>query len=330
MGYRQTATLETLRLRAHMLSRVREFFAARAVLEVETPALSEAAPTDPALESIAANVHGSGRTHYLQTSPEFAMKRLLAAGCGDLFQLCRVFRDGELGRWHQPEFTMLEWYRVGWDEARLMDEVEALVRHAAAHSVAAWPAARVTYAGAFADLLDVDPHAVAAGSGAARLADRLAALGIDVPEGLDADALLDLAFSTVVQPGLPRSTLTFLYDYPVSQAALAKKKGGTPPVAARFELFAGGLELANGYAELTDAAEQRRRFEADQQKRVHAQLPTRPLDERLLAALERMPDCAGVALGFDRLVALAAALPTVAAAMSFAHEPPDSRPSFSP
>ncbi|MBN1239480.1 MAG: EF-P lysine aminoacylase GenX, partial [Gammaproteobacteria bacterium] len=288
MAYRLTAAFDTLRLRARMLARVREFFTERGLLEVETPALSPAAPTDPAIESIAAAVASLGRTHYLHTSPEFAMKRLLAAGSGDIWQLCRVWRDGEIGRWHQPEFTMLEWYRVGWDEERLMDEVEALLRHAAGADVAAWPAARVPYARAFEDATGVDPHRVLAeaaprGAASARLASRLADAGIDVPRGLRGSALLDLAFGTLVQGALPRDALTFVHDYPLAQAALARSKGGTPPVAARFELFGGGLELANGFAELTDPAEQRRRFEADQAEREAAGLPIRPIDEPFLA-----------------------------------------------
>ena len=318
MPYRLTAATDTLRLRARMLARTRAFFAARGVLEVETPALSEAAPTDPALESVEAAVGALGRAQYLHTSPELAMKRLLAAGVGDMYQICRVFRDGELGRWHQPEFTMLEWYRVGWDDDRLMDEVEALVRDALGETARAWPAERVTYRHAFDRALGVDPLRDAQGVGA-----RLAEHGVDVPPGLDADALLDLALSVVIVPGFARDALTFVHDYPPTQAALARIKPGEPPVAARFELFAGGLELANGFFELTDAREQRRRFESDRAVRRRRGQRTPPLDEDFLAALEQgLPACAGVALGFDRLVAVAGALPSLADAVAFAHLPP--------
>jgi elongation factor P--(R)-beta-lysine ligase len=347
MGYRPAATFETLRLRARLLSRIREFFAARGVLEVETPALSPAAPTDPAIESVAATVRSLGATQYLHTSPEFAMKRLVAAGAGDIYQLCRVFRDDELGRWHQPEFTMLEWYRVGWDDARLMDEVEALTRHAAGAKLADWPAVRVSYAQAFVEATGVEPQAVSPagaddtvaapkgedgqsadaargdGDAAARLASRLTALGVDVPHGLAGNALLDLAFSTVVQPTFRSEALTFVHDYPLDQAALARSKGGTPPVAARFELFAAGLELANGFAELTDPAEQRRRFDADQRERREVGLTIRPVDELFLAAVEQgLPECAGVALGLDRLVAVTAGAEALADVLAFAHDPP--------
>lgn len=315
MTLERGATIDTLRFRAALLARIRAFFAARGVLEVETASLSPAAPTDPALESIAAHVERLGGTRYLHTSPEFAMKRLLADGVGDIYQLCRVYRDGEIGRWHQPEFTMLEWYRLGFDDSRLMDEVEALVREAAGGRAAEWPARRITYREAFERTLGVDPLVSADAVDA-----RLRARGIDVPPGLDADGVLDLAFAAVVMPALPAETWVFVHDYPASQAALARIKPGTPPVAARFELFAQGLELANGWAELTDAAEQRRRFDADQRVRRQRGLPVRPIDDAFLAALERgLPDCAGVALGIDRLVAVAAGLPSIAETVALAH-----------
>jgi len=310
------AAPETLRVRAEMLARARRFFAERGVLEVETPALSPAAPSDPALDSVAAEVASVGGTHYLHTSPEFAMKRLLADGVGDVYQICRVFRDGEIGRWHQPEFTLVEWYRLGFDDEALMDEVEAFVRAVSGGEPARWPARRVTYRDAFLDALGVDPL-----TRPRDVEQRLAARGIDVPPGLDDDALLDLAFVAAVAPAWPRDAWTFVYDYPASQAALARIKPGDPAVAARFELFAGTVELANAFAELTDAAEQRRRFEADQAERRRRGLPVRPIDEAFLDALERgLPECAGVALGFDRLVAVALGLSSVAETVSFAHE----------
>jgi lysyl-tRNA synthetase class 2 len=298
-----------------MLAAVRAFFVARGVLEVETPALSSAGVTDPALENIVASVRSLGN-QYLQTSPEFAMKRLLAAGSGDIYQLCRVFRDDELGRWHQPEFTLLAWYRVGWDEQRLMSEVADLVATALAAAGRGTPAraARLTYAqalhGALGVLPDVPTHELAA---------RLARSGVDVPAGLPHDAVLDLAFATVVTPSFDASALTLVYDYPASQAALARLKPTTPPVAARFEAFSGGIELANGFHELNDAVEQRRRFVAEREARLRQGRSAPPLDEPLLQALPALPDCAGVALGFDRLVALALGADNVAAALSFAH-----------
>src|SRR5690606_30026344 len=207
-------------------------------------------------------------------------------------------------------------------DERLMGDVEALVRHAAGEPLTGWPAARVSYGAAFEDAVGVDPHtACNDASAAATLAARLSQLGVDVPADVHGHALLDLAFGTVVQSSLRRDALTFVHDYPIGQAALARAKGGTPPVAARFELVAGGRELADGFAELTDPVEQRRRFEADQTTRRAAGLPLRPIDEPFLAALEQgLPDCAGVALGFDRLVAVAAGASCLADVLPFTHE----------
>jgi lysyl-tRNA synthetase class 2 len=321
MSYALAAAPATLRLRAAMLARIRDFFAARGVLEVETPALSSAGISDLALESVTARARSLGaQPLYLHTSPEYAMKRLLANGSGDIYQLARVFRDDELGRWHQPEFTLLEWYRVGWDELALMAEVEELLRDAlsAAPGEPAPPlasgAVRTTYAEACTRALGLAPA-----SATPDLVAAIRARGVDVPPALDHDAVLDLAFSTLVVPGFAPDAFTFVHDYPASQAALARLKPGPPPVAARFEVFARGIELANGFAELTDAAEQRRRFEKELDARRRAGREVPPLDEELLAALERLPPCAGVAIGVDRLVALAAGADSVAAAMSFAH-----------
>jgi lysyl-tRNA synthetase class 2 len=319
VSYERGASLETLRQRAAMLAAVRAFFAARGVLEVETPALSSAGATDPALESIVARARSLGASpQYLQTSPELAMKRLLAARSGDIYQLCRVFRDDELGRWHQPEFTLLEWYRVGWDEQRLMTEVAELIASALAAATPGTASARrivrLTYSQAVSAVLDAPPDAPTA-----ELVRLLSQRGVDVPAGLDHDAVLDLAFGTVVLAGFDASAVTFVYDYPASQAALARVKATTPPVAARFEAFCGGIELANGFHELNDAAEQRRRFSADIEKRRAGGRHAPPLDEQLLSALPSLPDCAGVALGFDRLVALATGHAELKAVVAFAH-----------
>ena len=320
MSYERGASLATLRQRAAMAAAVRAFFAARGVLEVETPALSSAGATDPAIEPIVARSRSLGQApQYLQTSPEFAMKRLLAEGSGDIYQLCRAFRDDELGRWHQPEFTLLEWYRVGWDEQRLMAEVGELVETALA---AATPGAasakrrvvRLTYTQAVRAALGANPEAPTP-----ELVRLLVQQGIDVPAGLDHDGVLDLAFGTVVLASFDASAVTFVYDYPASQAALARVKPTAPAVAARFEAFCGGIELANGFHELNDAAEQRRRFVADIEKRRARGTHVPPLDEQLLGALSKLPDCAGVALGFDRLVALATGASALEAVLAFAH-----------
>lgn len=308
--------METLRLRAALIASIREFFAQRNVLEVETPTLSAAGNTDPNVESVTARVRALGdRDHYLATSPEYAMKRLLAAGSGDIYQLCRVYRDGELGRWHQPEFTLLEWYRVGWDELTLMTEVDDLLTSLLAPHRPRSSTTRLSYHEAFRRYLDIDP-----GEDSGAITNCLGDCGVNVPRSLDHDGLLDLALSTAIAPRFDPDSITFVYDYPASQAALARIKTTSPPVAARFEAFSGGLELANGYSELTDPNEQRSRFEVEQERRRNAGLPVSPVDTDLLAALAHgMPACAGVAVGVDRLVAVAAGLDAVADTMSFAH-----------
>jgi elongation factor P--(R)-beta-lysine ligase len=302
-----------------MLARARDHFARQGVIEVETPVLSQAAVSDLHLGSVPADVAGVGRM-YLQTSPEYAMKRLLAAGLGDCYQVCRVFRDGERGRQHNPEFTLIEWYRCGFDAAALMADVETLVRGLLAPHRALAPFSRVTYREALQACAGVDPLQADAGQLAAALQRHAVAL----PAGhtpAARDELLDLLVSAVVGPALGRDSGTFLHDYPASQAALARLKPGDPTVAERFELYLDGVELANGYHELTDAVEQRRRFNGDLAERERLGLPRQPVDERMLAALAHgLPDCAGVALGFDRLVMTGLSLGSIAEAMAFPAE----------
>lgn len=314
MAYSRQASRQTLKTRARMLANVRAFFAAHDVLEVETPALSTAAVSDPALDSVVATLSNLPE-HYLHTSPEFAMKRLLASGIGDCYQICRVFRDGELGRWHQPEFTLLEWYRVGWDELALMTEVEALIDAALEPLMLAKPSTQVIYDEAFRIALGISSYAASD-----ELHRCLASHAVHVPDDLDHDGLLDLAMSSTVVPKLEPDRLTFVRDYPASQAALAVIKPQSPPVAARFEVFAHGLELGNGFYELTDAGEQRARFEQELRSRAAAGRVTRPLDQEFLEALRDLPACAGVAIGVDRLVALATGSGRLAETMAFAHD----------
>lgn len=313
--WRPGASPSTLRMRARLLARTREFFAARGVLEVETPVLAHATVTDVHLASLATRVAGHAQPFHLQTSPEYAMKRLLAAGSGDVYQLAKVFRDGESGRRHNPEFTMLEWYRIGFDHRALMDEVAALLALLLGERLRA-PPEFVSYRAAIERAIGLDPYLapVPALLGAAR-----AALG-DVPESLadDRDGCLDLLMGALVGPALGRDRITFVHEYPASQAALARLLPGEPPVAARFEAYVGGLELCNGFHELADADEQRRRFEADLAIRRARGLPQTPIDERLLAALAHgLPDCAGVALGFDRVVMLALGSDDIRDAIAF-------------
>lgn len=297
--WQPAANLEVLRARAGMLAQIRQFFAQRGVLEVETPILSQAGNTDPHLASFSVNPPSGGARRYLHTSPEFAMKRLLAAGSGPIYQVARVFRADERGRLHNPEFSMLEWYRPGWDHHQLMDEVDALLQQLTGTP----PATRVTYADAFAAHCQIEPHA------ADIRALREAAVRLDVglvdagTAQLARSDWLDLLMSHVVAPALGRNHPVFIYDFPESQAALARVRRGVPAVAERFELFVAGVELANGFHELVDADEQQRRFVADVAARRASGQEAIPIDERLLAALRAgLPPCAGVALGLDRLL----------------------------
>jgi elongation factor P--(R)-beta-lysine ligase len=313
-AWRPTAALHALQRRAAMMAAAREFFASRGVLEVETPILSSAAVTDPQIESLATRVAGMASPSFLCTSPEYAMKRLLAAGCGDIYQICKVFRDGERGRWHNPEFTLLEWYRLGFDDAALMDEVEALVARLLQPQRRLEPAERISYSSALERHAGVDAHQASD----AQLSEAAQRHGIHCEARLDRDTKLDLLMGLIVGPKLGRDRPCFICDYPASQAALARLKPGLPPVAARFELYLDGVELANGFHELQDAAEQRRRFDRDLSLRAERGQQRLPLDEHLLAALGNgLPECAGVALGFDRLVALALGADALAPALAF-------------
>jgi lysyl-tRNA synthetase class 2 len=317
MNWRPTATHAALARRAAMLQRTRAFFSDRNVLEVETPILSAAAVSDPQIESLATQVAGMPGPKFLCPSPEYAMKRLLAAGSGDIYQICRVFRDAERGRWHNPEFTMIEWYRLGVDDAALMDEVETLVRALLAPTRSLGPGERLSYSAALQRHAGVDAFSSCDGEL------RQAALrhGIVCDAELDRDATLDLLMGLIVGPRLGREGPCFICDYPASQAALARLRppaSGRTAVAARFELYLDGLELANGFHELANPRELRARFDRDLAVRHARGQVQPPLDENVLAALEAgMPDCAGVALGFDRLVAIALGADRLADAMAF-------------
>lgn len=311
--WQPSASIDALRARAGIIGQVRQFFAERNVLEVETPCLSAAAVSDPQLHPFATDYVADGdqaaQRLYLHTSPEYPMKRLLAAGSGCIWQLCKVFRNGETGGRHNPEFSMLEWYRVGFDHHQLMDEVEALV----VGILGCAAARRVTYASLFAEHLELDVHQCSDADLAQQGRNRCGFSG-EMPR----DGWLNLLFSHCIEPALQAPTM--VYAFPASQAALAQVVDGDDavPSAARFELFVQGMELANGYFELTDAKEQGRRFAADQRERAAMGKAALPVDTRLVDALNAgLPPCAGVALGLDRLVMLALGAPRIEQVIAF-------------
>jgi lysyl-tRNA synthetase class 2 len=318
--WRPTASLEVLKLRARLLERTRAFFSARGVLEVETPILSAATTPETHIESFQTTYVGPGFGHgkklYLQPSPEFAMKRLLAAGSGSIYQLGKVFRNNESGRLHNPEFTMLEWYRLDFDHHQLMREVEALVT-GLLDNLAITAVEKLSYAEAFEQHAGLDPLAAREEDFAACAKKYL----VRAPETMtphQLDDWRDLILTHVVEPHLGKDRLTFIYDFPATQASFARIRPGTPPLASRFELYVNGVELANGFHELTDVDEQALRLKHQLLERRHHAANAVPLDERLLAALATgLPDCAGVALGFDRLVMLAASVDSIDEVLAF-------------
>jgi lysyl-tRNA synthetase class 2 len=300
--WRPSASIDALRLRATLNTCIRDFFDARDVLEIETPVLSQSGNTDPNIASFSlefsGRTEGAPRTRWLRTSPEFALKRLLCAGVGDCYELGRVFRDGEAGGRHNPEFTMLEWYRTDWNHLRLIDETVLLVQEALSLVDMQAVPRTIAYRDLYQDALGVDPMTASE----KELRGALGAIAIE-PDGLGRDDWLDLLMTHRIQPGLPHGGLLAVVDYPASQCALARIRDLATPVAERFELYLGPLELANGYHELADASEHQDRFERDAQVRAARGADRMPLDRRLLAALDDgLPACAGVALGVDRLL----------------------------
>lgn len=296
--WRPGATLDILRARARLNADIRSFFAARGVLEVETPLLGTATATDLHLRSFAVG------DRYLQTSPEVAMKRLLAAGSGPIYQLGKAFRAGDRGSRHNPEFTMLEWYRPGFSLAQLMVETEALLLATLGEALHFVSCERTSYRALFEARFALNPHAADVAMLRALVA---AETSFGDAVALDAPGCLDLLFSSCLEPALGRERPLFVSDFPALQAALSRVivNADGDRVAARCEVYVRGMELANGYDELLDAAEQRRRFAADNALRREHGLPEIPLDECFLAALAHgLPACSGIALGVDRLLML--------------------------
>lgn len=308
--------LARLAARARTLESLRAYFAACGVLEVDTPLLSCHASTEPTLANLVVDVPDSRAGHgYLRTSPESAMKRLLAAGSGDIYQLGPVFRGDEHGRRHLREFTLLEWYRVGFDHLQLMDDVLALLRAVGYAS----PVTRLAYGELFAEHFGVSPH----GLDSATLATLVATQGITLAadEHADRALLFDCLYATVLEPALAKRGAVLLYDYPSELRAYARLGPQSPPVAERFELVIDGLELANGYHEITDADEQAECFATENALRARRGLPTIPLDTRWLDALRAgMPRAAGVALGVERLLMVLAGVAHIDQVAAFADE----------
>lgn len=317
--WQSSCSLSTLKARAQMNQKIRDFFSQRQVLEVETPILSSSTNSDPKLESFISKFNGPGLHHqakmYLHTSPEFFMKRLLASGSGDIYQIAKVFRDGEAGCRHNPEFTMLEWYRVDIDHFTLMQEVTDLIHEITSENL---PVLKMTYRELFLKYLDIDIKTVSINV----LANKALECNISLNQALETkDDYLDLLLSFVIEPQLPKDSLFYLYHYPASQAALAKiiEEDGMD-VGCRFELYWQGLELANGFYELSDAQEQRTRFEYDLMRRAENKQDIMPLDENFLAALPQLPNCSGVAFGLDRLLMCILQIKKIEGVLSFGFE----------
>lgn len=322
--WRPSASLAAIRRRAELLASLRRFFAERNILEVETPLLCSSGITDPAIEPFTVTNAASGAPlRFLQTSPEYAMKRLLAAFGEPIYQITRAFRDGEAGSRHNPEFSILEWYRPGFDHHALMEEVAQLLHYClgerlgerAGDRPGTLPTHKHSYRELFRERLQIDPFTASVGELQA-----VARRHVDPGTlGGDRDLWLDLLMSHVLQPHLGVGAISFVYDYPASQAALAKVvESDGVPVGQRFEVYVNGIELGNGYCELTDASEQRARFARDNALRAARGQRARPVDENLLAALAHgLPTCSGVALGVDRLLMLACGAPDIAAVLAF-------------
>jgi lysyl-tRNA synthetase class 2 len=316
VNWAPSADIHTLKQRAVILAKIRQFFAEREVMEVETPTLSAASVTDVHLATFSTTFVGPGNAQglplFMQTSPEFAMKRLLAAGSGAIYQLAKAFRNEESGRHHNPEFTMLEWYRPGFDEFDLMNEIDELMQLI----LNCKKATSVSYQQVFIDVLGVDP--LAASLDDLQQLATAKGYGDIAANETHKDTLLQLLFCMEVEPKIGIEAPCFVYHFPASQAALAQLNPDDNRVAGRFELYYQGMELANGFNELTDSKEQAARFAEDNQLRAQMGLPEVAADTRFLAALAHgLPQCSGVALGVDRLVMLATGKSSIKEVIAF-------------
>jgi lysyl-tRNA synthetase class 2 len=312
-NWRPDASRLAIEARARLLSDIRHYFSDQKVMEVVTPVLSRAGNSDPNIRSVTTD---SQRRKYLRTSPEYALKRLLASGHSDIYEMGPVFRAGETGRYHNPEFTLLEWYRLGWSYLDLANEVIELVRLCGHGQFGDWPVQQLTYRELFHQEIGLDPLFCSESDLAACAMER----GI-VAAPMDHQEWLDLLLSELIQPALPGECFTLLYDFPPEQAALARIREDHPPVAERFEIYLGQMELANGYQELTDADEQLERFRREARLAESRGEEQTVLDMNLIAALSHgLPECTGVALGVDRLLMSCLKLERIDSVLSFAAE----------
>lgn len=318
-NWQPTAPIDLLLKRAKIIKKVREFFADRCILEVETPILSQAAVTDRHLSSFETIFSKPGIVDLQQgqklsliTSPEYHMKRLIAAGSGPIFQICKCFRNQEeISRYHNPEFTMLEWYRIQFDMMQMINEVDDLFQLV----LDSEPAEHISYQSAFIKYINIDPF----DTSREQLTEAIEGLelGFDTKD-VDIDTLLQVLFTFGIEPKIGQNKPTVVYHFPASQAALAEICCEDHRTAKRFEFYYQGVELANGFKELVNAKEQRARFERDNQERLANGIPAQIIDEYLLAAMEAgLPECSGVAVGLDRLIMLALKQPTISQVMSF-------------
>ncbi len=317
--WRPSCEITQLKQRAQMLAAIRQFFADKKVLEVETPLLCQATGTDPELDFFKSNYHfpPNNKILYLQTSPEFAMKRLLASGCGSIYQICKAFRNGEQGRYHNPEFTLLEWYRVGFDLHQLMAEVAELISELLTPTLAIKSIQKISYQDLFFQITGLNALEFCAKSYQAYALEEGISEAIALCEN-DHNLWCDYIFSFKIQPTLVNNTLYLIHSYPASQASLARINSDNFAVADRFEVFINGVELGNGFFELADVTEQQQRFEKEIQARVNKKLPSVKKDQRFLAALKvGLPNCCGVAVGIDRLLMLLSASDDIASVLAF-------------
>jgi lysyl-tRNA synthetase class 2 len=316
-GWEPTCSLQQLQARANLLQKIRVFFADRNVLEVETPLLCQATGTDPNLEffSTQYRLGTQSQTYYLQTSPEFCMKRLLAAGSGSIYQISKAFRNSESGRYHNPEFSLLEWYRIAFDLQQLMEEVAQLLKYLLEPLKPKVEC--ISYTEVFRRYTELDPltFSVQAYIECAR-SNNLNDAELICSE--NHSMWLDFLFSFLIQPQLGKQSICMIFDYPASQSSLARVKIGDQRLVERVEVFVDGVELGNGYFELTDSVEQQQRFDCERELRKQMGLYVPNVDKRFLNAIESgLPDCSGMALGLDRLMMISTNSKAIEQVMAF-------------